>query len=198
MLLVSSDGSIGMAWPAFLCCQGLANRSAGQLSEPRMPDGPTGRRRRIPDGFWVREATTVQVARGGAGTTGITVRLAPLASNRPLACRVGGHFEWLNGSCSLGLRRCGGRVVAGRLAQPPLACIDSPRLLNVSTQLRAASCPADDWLVAGLARAPARVRTAEPARASGRGEAQRLRTRPRAADHRRPYRRCPDSRSRRS
>ena len=43
--------------------------------------------------------------------------------------QIGGHCRWLDGPGSLGLHRYSGRVVAGRLAQPSLACTDSPRLL---------------------------------------------------------------------
>jgi hypothetical protein len=95
-----------------------------------MPIGLTGRRREGPDEGWVRAAATVQVARRRTGIARITVRLLAARSNRyanpdRLIVTLGGY----SASCSLGLHRCSGRVVAGRLAQPSLACTDSPRLL---------------------------------------------------------------------
>jgi hypothetical protein len=92
-----------------------------------MLNGPTGHRRRAPR---TRSRTgrlplprwqPKEKLRSLVYLTGPAVNSA--ATNDGFAGLVAGYLH-LGG---LGLHRCGGRVVAGRPAQSPLACIDSPR-----------------------------------------------------------------------
>jgi hypothetical protein len=60
-----------------------------------MPSGPTDRRREVPDEGWVREATTVQVAReanrnNAHNCTPATPALQPLHQPTRLVVAVGG------------------------------------------------------------------------------------------------------------
>ena len=125
MLLAKSVGSIGMALPAFLGCQGLANRSAGQgigrlgcraglqAIATRTDKGRSGQ---SPPSRWRLDEQ---------GITTITVRRPAASSNQPNHQRpqIDRWAGRLSGAGSLGLATAGGgRAITGQ-AGPDPACL---------------------------------------------------------------------------
>jgi Methyltransferase domain len=130
MLLARSVGSIGMAVPAFLVPDWRTGRQAEEQA-PRMPSGPTGRR--------MRRAGRGLGPAGGhypGGQTERQLRASLYPRHHLPHTRRPSRPDWRSlpvatrPRAASGCTRCSGRVAAGRLAQPSLTCIDSPRLLS--------------------------------------------------------------------
>ena len=122
MLLVSSEGSIGMPWSAFPGLPKSGEPSAGQLSEPRCRTGQQAvvKGLRTGSGPGILSPSGWQVDKNSAGH----------CTHRPVhptlvvaGSRIGRWSSVILVWVASGRTRCGGRVVAGRLAQSPLSCM---------------------------------------------------------------------------